>query len=176
MATANMGLRESINNHKRTTAGVISVIVLGVVALLAWQLTASSSGASGERGQLYFTTDDGATTFTAPANRLPPFDYNGKQAVQAVMFSSDGGKTKFVGYLERYSAGAKQQMEAAKEASKPGGKMVMSAPNRNATTIEVKKPGDKTWVDKSSAAGVAVMRVTPPGGGAGAPPPEVVTP
>src|SRR6187549_127395 len=106
---ATMGLRESMNNHKRATAGVIAVIVLLAVAGLAWQLTASSSGASGMAGQLYYTTDDGATTFTAPANLTPPFDHDGKQAVRAIMFSSDGGKTRFVGYLERYSAAAKQQ-------------------------------------------------------------------
>ena len=174
MATANMGLRESINNHKGATAGAVTVIALIVVAVMAWQFTAGSSGASGTPGQLYYTTDDGATTFTAPANLVPPFDHNGKQAVRAVMFSHDGGKTKFIGYLERYSATAKQQMEAAKEAAKPGGKMVMSAPNRNVAMIEVKKPGDKTWVDQSSAAGATVMRVTAPGGGAGVP--EIVTP
>jgi hypothetical protein len=175
MATANMGLRESMNNHKGATAGAITVLVLIVAAVAAWQLTgSSSSGASGTAGKLYFTTDDGATTFTAPANRLPPFDHNGKPAVRAVMYSSDGGKTKFIGYLERYSEAALQQIEAAKQAAKPGGKMVMSAPRMNAAVIEVKKPGDKDWVDKSSAAGVAVMKVAAPGGGTGTP--EIVTP
>jgi hypothetical protein len=134
----------------------------------------SSSGASGTRGQLYYTTDDGATTFAAPANLIPPFDHNGKQAVRAVVFSGDGGRTTFVGYLQRYSAAAKQQMEAAKQAPKPGGKMVMSAPKQNVAMIEVKKPGDKNWVDQSSPAGVAVTRVTAPAGGAGTP--EIVTP
>src|SRR5688500_4271377 len=115
-ATANMGLRESMNKHKGATAGVIAAVVVGVIALAAWQVRGtSSSGASGAAGQLYYTTDDGATTFTAPANLIPPFDHQGKPAVRAVMFSSDGGKTKFVGYLERYSAAAKREMEESKQ-------------------------------------------------------------
>ena len=175
--TANMGIRERLNNHKGATAGAIAAIVLVVLGVSVWQLNGNSSGASGaRRGELYYTTDDGATTFTAPANLLPPFDHGGKPAVRAVMFSADGGKTKFVGYLERYTAAAKQQMEAAdraaKEAAKPGGKMVMSAPSRNLAVMEVKKPGDQTWVDKSSAAGSQMTKVTGPGGGAV----EIVTP
>ena len=171
-ATANMGLRESMNKHKGATAGVIAAIVVGVIALAAWQVRGtSSSGASGAAGQLYYTTDDGATTFTAPANRIPPFDHQGKPAVRAVMFSTDGGKTKFVGYLERYSAAAKREMEASKQAASSG-KMVMSAPKMNVAIVEVKRPGDKAWVDKASTAGVNVTRVTAPGGGAA----EIITP
>ena len=174
----NMGLRESVNHHKGLTAGAVIGGILVLALVMVWQfgLSTSTSGASGTRGGLFFTTDDGATTFTAPANMLPPFDHKGKEAVQAVMFSTDGGKTKFVGYLERYTVEAKKQMEKpAVDASKPGARMVMTAPTSGFALTEVKKPGDKAWVSKSSVAGVAITRVTPPaGGGTGAP--EIVTP
>ena len=169
--TGNMGLRERIGSDKRVAFGLIAVVAVVVLAV-AWQVLggAPSSGAGGAPGGLYFTTDDGATTFTAPANHLAPFDHNGKQAVRAVMYSCDGGKTKFVGYLERYTPSAKQQMEAGKQAAQTGGKMVMAAPNMGVAVLEVKKPGEKNaWVDKSRPQGQAVIRVTCPPGSSGTP-------
>jgi len=129
-SSSNMGLRESLSSHKGLAAGAVGVVAV-MVALMAWQVGGTSSGASGSAGELYYTDDDGSTTFTAAANLLPPFDHNGKQAVRAVMYSCDGGKSKFVAYLERYTVPAKQQIEAARQAAKTGsggGKMVMGAP------------------------------------------------
>jgi len=166
-----MGLGERIRGDKRLALGLVGVVVIVVLAV-AWQVLGGSApnGAGGAPGGLYFTTDEGATTFIAPANHLPPFDHNGKQAVRAVMYSCDGGKTKFVGYLERYTPSAKQQMEAGKQAAQAGGKMVMAAPNMGVAVLEVKKPGEKNpWVDKSRPQGQAVIRVTCPPGTSGTP-------
>lgn len=49
----------------------------------------------------YYTTDDGKTWFTDDAERLPPFDHDGRQAVRLHLFTCDEGKTRFVGYLEK---------------------------------------------------------------------------
>ena len=58
------------------------------------------------------TVDDGATYFPDDANKIPPFTKDGKEAVRARVFSCDGGKTKYVAYLERITPKAKAAIDA----------------------------------------------------------------
>ena len=53
---------------------------------------------------LYFEESDGfddGSWFADKAERVPPFDHHGQPAVRLHLFSCDGGKTTFVGYLEK---------------------------------------------------------------------------
>ncbi|HEY7116231.1 MAG TPA: hypothetical protein VH475_06585 [Tepidisphaeraceae bacterium] len=52
---------------------------------------------------LYFTTDEGKTWFALESSNRPPFVHDGKPAVRAHVFSCDGGKTMFVGYMSKFS-------------------------------------------------------------------------
>jgi len=52
---------------------------------------------------LYFTTDDGKSYFPLEATNKPPFMHEGKFAYRAHVFSTDGGKTGWVGYISKFS-------------------------------------------------------------------------
>src|SRR4051794_23591957 len=94
-----MGIREEMNKRPRAVA-VAGVVALAVgIAAMAFQLSSGGIGRSGE--QAFYTTDDGATWFTDAADRLPPFDYKGKEAVRAYVFECNG--KPFVNHLERWT-------------------------------------------------------------------------
>jgi hypothetical protein len=81
----------------------------------------------------YYSNDDGKTFFAAASENVPPFDRDGKPAVQAYVFQCCG--KKFVGFLDRYNAEAhklKVSGKATRETEMYG--------------HELKKPGSSTWV------------------------------
>ena len=112
--------------------------------------------------QQYYSDDDGVSKFADRADKVPPFDHNGKPAVRARVFSA-GGK-EFINHLERYSSEGKQKMEAmnAKGAQK-------SDPTRAESIMrdgmEVKAPGAKEWTKLSDPKANDIMRPKPPSGG-----------
>ena len=100
----------------------------------------------------FYTADDGKTYFTDDAARVPPFFKDGKLAVRAQVFTCDGGKTSFVGYVEMYSPENKQALEKALETGRPPepGKLGM---------VLVKKPGGNVWVALSPQTVVAYQAI-----------------
>ena len=166
-----MGVRESIERHRSWAAGIAVVGILAA-AVFAFRATVPSPVAEARAAQAYYSVDDGATYFEAPADLVPPFEHNGKTAVRAAVFTCDGGKTKFVGYLERYPATAKQKIEAARQALKSGDQNV-GPPAAAFAQVEVKKPGaGGKWVARSAGAAAAeIVHVRPPPGAAGTPEP-----
>ncbi len=80
---------------------------------------------------------------------LPPFDHDGKPAARVWMFSCDGGKTKFPGFLERYTPQAQARIEAATQDFNSGKTHV--PPVTNLSDTEVKKPGPgNPWVSRAN--------------------------
>ena len=162
-----------IANHRNAVLGAGAAAVL-LVGALAWQLTSSGStgGGGSSAAQAFYTTDDGATYFAAPADLIPPADWNGKTAVKAIVFQS-GGK-KLVGYMERFTPEAKSALAAAR-GTKAGDPATASAAQALGSGVEVKKPGaGNKWVSRRSAAAADVLNVTARGGGTGTL--EMVTP
>lgn len=155
------GIREAINRHSKLVGGgAVTLLVL----LIIWQAWPESGP------QAYYTVDDGKTFFAAKL-QAPPIEHGGQQAVRAMVFSSDGGKTKFVGYLMRFTPQGKAAADLA-----------LSDPKYRGGPLggqEVKRPGDAQWVAggnlgkpvapvKGAAAGKTyqqVISVTAPGGG-----------
>ena len=150
-----MSLRETIREQK-TWAALGGILLLGTaVVLIRLQFNDSEPGGATApiSSRAFFTVDDGNTWFIDSSKRIPPFDQGGSVAVRAYVFTCDGGKTKFTGYLERYTPKAKQLMEAIVD--QPGD--VASPPPGVIGGIEVKKPGGKEWikvVDRTRAAEV----------------------
>lgn len=133
-----MGIRETINkNPKQTTAITAGIIALAFIVIL-WQ---ACGGGGGGVGQSYYSIDDGRTFFVDASNKIPPFKKDGKDAVRAHVFTCDGGKTKFVGYLEAYSPQDKKMMEDAMS-----GKAPPAAYAGYSGQAMVKKPGQPQWV------------------------------
>lgn len=111
---------------------------------------------------VYYTTDDGVTLFPDRADRVAPFDYKGRPAVRARVFSCDGNKTRFVGYLEKFDTeGAKLRedtMAKGGAASAPAGMLVKKAGAQYVQWVSMNDGG--AYMD--------VINVTPPPGEAGA--------
>jgi hypothetical protein len=116
--------------------------------------------------QAYYSTDDGATFF-AQTTQVPPFDVGGREADGAIVYSCDNGKTRFVGYLYRYTADGKPKAEEALKTHHPGPPIGM----------EVKRPGVAGhWVPMMQMGGpptretaAAITNVKCPEGGGGEP-------
>jgi poly(3-hydroxybutyrate) depolymerase len=92
--------------------------------------------------QLYFTTDDGKTFFTAEASNKPPFTHDGKLAYRAHLYSTDGGKTAWVAYLSKFSPASPDPM--------------------------VKRIGETAWTPMASPGATAILDVKAPTGTAAA--------
>lgn len=145
------------SSPKAVAAGSAVVVILA--AIVAWSQLRTPGGSGEALGSLYFTVDEGKTLFEDAAGRQTPFDKDGKPAVQAVVFSCDENKTKFVGYLKRLAARA--------------GTDVTKGPVAMQASYEIKRPGDGKWVAYRSPDGAKILQVKCPSGTAQ---PREVTP
>jgi hypothetical protein len=154
-----MGVREQLRDHPRVAAVVATLLVIAGGSLLYLQV-AGGTVVSGPPRKLFVTVDDGKTFFVAPAEQLPPFQHEGKTALRAYVFTCGGAP--FVGYLERYSDRAKALMLEGWKAQRESG----APPSMNPEMlngIEVKRPGETTWVRHSELArAAAIMNVRCP--------------
>src|SRR5262245_16299218 len=107
-----MGVREKINQAPLLAASVVVVALAGAVGFYFFR-SAGQSGSGGKQTD-YFTIDDGKTWFPDDGNKLSPFMKDGKPAYRVYVWTCDGGKTKFVSNLERYTDEAKTAIEQAK--------------------------------------------------------------
>jgi hypothetical protein len=157
-----VGIREKINeNPAIATVGTIAVIVVALI-LIIYQLMDSNTSPQGPT-KAYYTTDDSSpeaalsALFADDISKFPPFKApNGKDAFKAMIYTCDGGKTKWIGYLERYTPEAQQAAEAAQKAIKGDDRVaVMNGVGQMQgvmmTGVEVKKPGDKAWVKRMNS-------------------------
>lgn len=155
-----MGIRESLKDRSRI---VLKGVGLLVVAAVVYAAVNSINGSSPPTSKAYYTTDDGATQFVAPIALVPPFDHYGKPAYRVWMFTTDGGKTMFAGYLERYTPEGKALLEAGIRDFKAGKIRVM--PRGRPEDSEVKKPGPgNPWVsgaDRDAVREIITPKVAP---------------
>ena len=168
-----MGLRETLNENPGLTTAATAVIILAAIVFIVVSMfrggaeTGATGGAVGNRD--YFSDDDGKTFFEDDRTKVPPFDHNGKTAYRARLFTCDGGKTKFVGWLERYTPEGKKIMEDT--IKRAAGEAVLI---EDQTGLQLKKPGtgEKGWVSASDPAMIRVREVNCPDGN----PAELVPP
>jgi hypothetical protein len=154
-----IGIRQRMNEHPRVTAVVIGVIVIASIGAVVMQVRAGRHSITTRLPDAFFTVDDGQTFFTAGGDNVPPFDYQGKVAVHAVVFECSG--RRFVGYLERYTPEAHKQMIEGK-----------ATPVTQMYGRELKRPEERTWVKSGDLKAVAkVIDVQCPDGAAGTPQP-----
>lgn len=137
------------------------LIAIGVVALLTivFWLRSGDEGpvpaAPRPPDRAFFTIDDGANYFAAP-RQIPPFDYQGKQAVQAFVFELGGKKS--VAYMMRATPAAKRQAGTS-DAKSTEAMLGMQPAN-----WEVKRPGDATWISMADSRAVQMMSPPAPSG------------
>ena len=157
-----MGIRESINKNPTITAAVTGGIILLAMVFILWNTCSSGGGGADAVGKTFFSIDDGKTFYPDDANKIPPYTKDGKQAVRAHVFTCDGGKTKFVGYLEMYTPEEKKMMEDAIAGKAPAA--VYAGYTGQAM---VKRPGAPKWIKLmpgSTTAYQQTVQVQCPGG------------
>lgn len=135
-----MEIRDYLNEHKGVAVGATIGIVVLAIAGVAWFSAAGNANGDGNPQSAFFTNDDGKTFFVDAASKIPPFDHNGKPAYGCYVFTNDGGKTKYVAWMYRYTAEGKKRFESHRIAK---GAEIASQPFQY---MEVKKPGDPAWV------------------------------
>jgi hypothetical protein len=139
----------------------VAAIVFIVISMLRGTDVVTVSSGTRE----FFSDDDGKTFFVDDRAKLPPFDHNGKPAYRARVYTCDGGKTKFVGWLERYTPEAKKIVEGQVKAgagSTGGGPILLE----DQSGVQVKKAGtgEKGWVSNNDPANMRVKEVNCPNG------------
>ena len=157
-----MGIRETLNQNRLPTV-LVAVVAVGVA--MTWAvLRVKNSGGNDPipSGRCWFTIDDGRSWFADDARKLAPFEHQGKLAVRCYVYTCDGGKTKFVTHLERYSPEAKRAIKERAENRQVAAPMMGSF----AAGVEVKAPGapDSSWAKLTDGAAAAIIAPKCPDG------------
>jgi hypothetical protein len=140
-----MHIREKLDQFK--SAGAIAAVLMIIGACIYAYMNSGDLRPPGYRS-VFFTTDDGKTWFEDSVENVAPYTKDGKQAVQAHVYSCNGGKVKFVGYLERMSPEAKAEIDKYKAMnSMPD---TPTAQRIYEGGVQVKRPGEPEWKSKST--------------------------
>lgn len=155
-----MGIREALNQKPAIAAAAGTGLLAVGIAIAVWTNRPEADRVS----RAYYTDDDGRTFFADDVDRIYPFDRNGKPAYRAYVYQC-GSDKPFVSYVARYTDAARTKMAAL--SAKPTDPEAASefAQLRN-NSVEVKKPGDTSWVPELGAQGGKIaMHPQCPGGG-----------
>jgi hypothetical protein len=146
-----MGIRETLNKNKKV-AVAITVSLLALAGGLGYYLNRAGPEEAVAQKTVYFTDDDGKTWFVDEADKLYPFDHNGKTAYRVQLFQCGAtGKPEAV-YIQRIEEQALKKAEEAKAAGKPRAEIEMIYESK----LLVKKPGGTQWVPVRGPAGEAI--------------------
>jgi hypothetical protein len=157
-----VGIREKINDNPAITSGVVAVVIILAIILIVWN---SMGGGPGGSGKAFFTIDDGKTWFADDAAKIPPFMHDGKEAVRVFVFTCDEGKTKWAGYLQKYTPEAKKLLEVPPDQSLPPTGNVDEVLMKGTLFKKVGAP-ENQWVSQTQPHILErVQRLECPGGG-----------
>lgn len=152
-----MGIREKLNqNPAAATIGVALVIIAALVVIIY-----SNRGVTlTKTDKSWYTADDGKTLFQDENMKVAPFKKDGAEAVKAYVYRCKG--KQYVAYLQRFTEEA-QKMTAEIRKTRPDFRPIPQMVGEQ--NVEIKKPGDKTWVKLSDRQNTKrVWEVDCPGG------------
>lgn len=159
-----MGFRETLNRNKKLALLVAGVIVIGSVGFAAFYSSREFGNPLTGAGKAFYSIDDGKTFFTDDSMKIPPFTHEGKPAVQAMVYTADGGKTRFVGYLMRFTPTGQEKLQKLRAAAQANQNARPGIDPELQANTEVKKPGAGEWIKLSNISATAeVMTVRVPG-------------
>jgi len=148
--------RKFLEEHQTYVMAACAIVITAGVVVIIFELF----GGRGHHAILmrtFYSTDDGATVFVDDM-KTPPFDHEGAQAVQAYVFTCDGGAHHWVQYLLKYSDDALSKLALHQSLEGPS------------YGVLVKKPGDAKWIpDGTPAAKKIEEPKCPDGMGSGDP-------
>lgn len=151
-----MDLRTQMNKRPTVTIGVSvgAVLIVGILVLVVSGRSRQRPPSSETSGaNCYYTADEGKTFEVGPWTLVPPYEKDGKTFVRMYKFLD--GKTEKIGYLEKYTDQACAVLMAEEEGQ--AREMKMSELGFNGRVV--KRPGEETWVDRTSEEGKAITEV-----------------
>ena len=130
-----MGLRQTLNENPVVTSAVVGVLTLVALYMVGRQACGGGPGTIDTgAAKAFYTVDEGKTRFVDTADKIPPFDKDGKKAYRAIVYKCADGK-EFVNHLEGYPDDKRAELEKA-------------GPNSMQMQMlkEIRRPGEKVWV------------------------------
>jgi hypothetical protein len=151
-----LGIRETLNRKPAITTAatlIIIVVMLGVIVYQSWDFQRTPPPQS---MRAWFTVDDGRNWFPDDAGKLPPWDYEGKPVYRVFVFTCDGGKSTFPGYLQRYTPDALRKLSEQQNSGTHDSSLdeLLAGPG-----VEIKPPltGDKGWMKRNDPQAGALL-------------------
>jgi hypothetical protein len=167
----NMGIRETLNDKPQITTAITAGLIVVALIYIVLQVVGGRAGNDLQAGEVFFTTDDGQTWFAMPARTLSPAMKDGKEAVRAYVWTCDGGKTKFVSHLERFTPEAMAKLEAwnrpganGQSAGKSMDPIEIDAVYQQGREVKKARNAAAKWVKNQSDEAAALSVVTCPDG------------
>lgn len=149
-----MSLRDTINRNAKFVAATVAVLLVAALGWYAFQTRSTRPPGSAATRQ-FLSTDEGKSWFLDQSGEFAPVQHDGAAAVEAVVFTCDEGKTRWAGYLRRYSPRGKEIMQTIR-ANVETGRPPEILPELPAET-EVKLPGQADWIKTSDVARYRVV-------------------
>lgn len=149
-----------LNRHRLISTVLALLAIAGAAVYLTWYFWPEPDHSPPIFA--WYTVDDGKSWFQDDAERIPPFEHDGKQAVRVHLFTCDGGKTRFVGYLQKLPEEVlKKYRDKGIDPSKVDDDELAAD-----SGWLVKRPGDPEWVSSKGGGPkyMAVVSVHCPGG------------
>lgn len=160
-----MSFRQFVNRNPSIMIGVVVVVVLVAGYVLYSQFAPRGSGAVGGN-KAYYSVDDGKTFFADSRDKIPPFDYNGQEAVRADVVKCGDGEP-YVAYLYKYQAKYKQVLEQVRTDPSqvaPADRPLMVT--ADSAGMLRKKPGEKNWAPYNAMGNPTIAVKCPDGNNA----------
>ena len=156
-----MGIRQILNEKRGVSAAVAICLIVLTLGWMFWQ--SMDGGVRLGTPQAFYTVDDGATWFADDANKIPPYNYNGKQAVACFVYKCGDKGQPWVSHLMRYTTEGKRQRE---DQLKKKGVNLIGSESLLQPPIEVKeaKSGDTGWVNVNDPRAAAIQKLQCPDG------------
>ena len=141
-----MGIREIINEKSSIAVpvGCAILVIAMIVNIIVFKrvFKQKESVLPPVPEKFYYSDDDGESWFMDDAKNVPPYDHNGKPAVQAALVRCKNGKV-MVNFLKQYTPAG---VDYINDQISHGADPVVSQYQADFTYAEYKKPGDKEWV------------------------------
>jgi hypothetical protein len=150
----------TVQKTKKKSAALFGAIglIIVAVAILFWNFAPAKKYA---QNSLYFSDDGGKTWYVDANTNIPPYQHNGKEAVGAALYRTENSSTPFCGYLYRFPAAVKAQLEGMDAAAR----VSAAYSSATASAMEVCKPDSNgAWARVGTAAGNKAMTVVSPDG------------
>jgi hypothetical protein len=178
-----VSIRQAINNNRGVSTGAAAAVVLVAIGFVVFRVSGLDNPTVPPQDASWFTTDDGKSYFADDLKKVAPFQTaDGRTAVKAIVYQCGEGGAPFVNHLERYNPEALKLMQGGggrPAATQPAGESGAPSYSEYMRTqgggrdpamtarymgVEVKKPGQGEWINRSDVKSLAITTPKCPDG------------